>query len=117
MITQQQIAESKKVFEAIYGIAPEDHHMMIYEAGIRRIDIITRSSAKMHANLEASPVFWNWWKRDWALKNIESMITLGFDPFTMPAEVKKYERDALRECTAFVHADTSFLTYPSKVLV
>jgi hypothetical protein len=118
MITQQQLEQSKAVFEHIYGITPEDHHMMIYEAGIKRIELITRSSESQRKKLESSPQWWKWWALDWNQKNMEMLLQLGFDAYQKPEEVRPFEREAVRECFVFVHAGPpQIFTYPSKVMV
>ena len=105
MITQSQTKKSKQVFETWTGISAGEHHRLIYQTGLKRLNVLAVPGSRYHRQLEFSNQFWTWWKTDWNAKNILVMQLSGIDPGKVPEpeEITCTKRRILLQKFRIVH--------------
>jgi hypothetical protein len=108
MITNEQLQQTKQVFEMWMGITPERHHQIIYQRGLKRISLQTVPGSMYAKKLEASAQWWSWWQRDWNTKNLTAMLNVGINPYEPPTFIEITTVEALREALAEQHATPTF---------
>lgn len=113
MITTEEQLLAKATIERLLHLSDTDHNQMIYDFGLDRLARQTIAHSVHYQRLESSPSWWNWWKRDWNMKNYQLLVYLGFDPIN-ETHLTELEYECLREAFYSTHSES--VNYPSKIL-